>query len=189
MSEINILYTHVTDVYNSSIPKRIGAYVITHTCDNVHAERYVGSTKNLYNRMHGHCNKSIIYIDLYITDDIYLAQSLERILMELINPATNVIIPSLSDKDKEIMDELLRDTNIKEYISNNVVKIGCRYLKYITHNEVLVKVRNALFRVTVSSTLDYETAIKLENDAVEKNMTISQLIRNIINEKYKIDRK
>lgn len=41
-----------------------------------------------------------------------------------------------------------------------------------------------MVRVTVSSTLDYETAIKLENDAIEKNMTISQLIRNIINEKY-----
>ena len=42
-------------------------------------------------------------------------------------------------------------------------------------------------KVTISSTLDYETAIKLENDAVEKNITISQLIRNIINEKYKIN--
>ena len=40
-------------------------------------------------------------------------------------------------------------------------------------------------KVTVSSTLDYEIAMKLENDAVEKNMTISQLIRNIVNEKYK----
>lgn len=43
-------------------------------------------------------------------------------------------------------------------------------------------------KVTISSTLNYETAIKLENDAVEKNITISQLIRNIINEKYKVDR-
>lgn len=42
-------------------------------------------------------------------------------------------------------------------------------------------------KVTVSSTLDYETAMKLENDAIEKDMTISQLIRNIINEKYKIN--
>jgi len=42
-------------------------------------------------------------------------------------------------------------------------------------------------KVTVSSTLDYETAIKLENDAVEKNITVSKLIRNIISEKYKIN--
>ncbi len=59
MTEINILYSHITDVYNSSIPKRIGAYVITHTFDNIHAEKYVGSTKNLFKRMHGHCNKEI----------------------------------------------------------------------------------------------------------------------------------
>jgi len=137
MSEINILYSHITDVYNSSIPKRIGVYVITHTKDNIHAEKYVGSTKNLYNRMHGHYNKKIIHIDLYITDDIEMAQSLVRILMELIEPATNINIPSLSDKDIEIMKELLEDTNIKECILNNITKIGYRYLRYITKNEKL----------------------------------------------------
>lgn len=50
--------------------------------------------------------------------------------MELINPATNMEISPLSDKDKELMKELLEDTKIKEYTSNNTVKIGCRYLKY-----------------------------------------------------------
>lgn len=191
MSEINILYSHISDLLIQSIPKRIGAYTITHTKDNIHAEKYVGSTKNLYNRMRGHYNKKIIHINLYITDDIEMAQSLERILMELINPATNIQITSLSDKDTEIMKELLEDTNIKECISNNITKIGYRYLKYITRNEVIAKManaRNKIFIVTVSSTLDYEIAMRLENDAVEKNITISQLIRNIINEKYKVDR-
>ncbi len=138
MSEINILYSHITDVYNSSIPKRIGTYVITHTIDNIHAEKYVGATKNLFNRMCGHYNKEIIYIDLFITDDIELAESLERILIELIEPATNKIIPPLSNKDKEIMNELLRNTDIKKYTSNNIVKIGCRYLKCVNKNESIL---------------------------------------------------
>ncbi len=135
MSEINILYLHITDLHNSSIPKRIGAYVITHTFDNIHAEKYVGSTKNLFKRTHEHCNKEIIHVDLYITDDIYLAECLERVLMELVNPATNKRMPSLSDNDKELMNELLEDTNIKEHLLNNIIKIGCRYLKYVTKDE------------------------------------------------------
>lgn len=135
MTEIEIYYTRISDLYVKSLPKRIGAYVITHTPDNIHAEKYVGSTKNLYNRMYEHFNKEIICIDLYITDDIDLAESLERILMELIRPATNSVISPLSDKDNEIMKELLEDTNIKEQLSNNIIKIGYRYLKYINHNK------------------------------------------------------
>lgn len=136
MSEIYIKYSQITDVHNSSIPKRIGAYVITHTFDNLHAERYVGSTKNLFIRMYGHYDKNIIYVELYITDDVELAESLERILMELIKPATNKLIPPLSEKDREIMNELLRNTDIKERTSNNIVKVGYRCLKYINkHND------------------------------------------------------
>lgn len=139
MTEINILYAHITDVHNSPIPKRIGAYVITHTFDNIHAEIYVGSTKNLFRRMSGHWsgNKigNIIYVTLYVTDDISLAQSLERILMELINPATNRRIQSLSDNDIKVMNELLRDTDIKKYTSNNIVKVGCRHLKYVNDDK------------------------------------------------------
>ncbi len=135
MSEINISYVHILDVYNSVIPKRIGAYIITHSYDNIHAERYVGSTRNLFSRMSAHWSKNkignMIYIDIYVTDDISLAQSLERILMELIEPATNRRIAPLSDDDNKIMSELLRDTKLKECVSNNVVKIGYRYLKYV----------------------------------------------------------
>ena len=148
MSELKICHKHISndlcnqpilnDVYvinEQSIPKRIGVYVITHTHDNIHAERYVGVTKNLYRRICHHSNKEIIYIDLYITDDIDLAESLERILMELIKPATNRRFTPLSDKDKEIMKELLCDDILRNYISDNKIKIGCRYLKYIVNGE------------------------------------------------------
>jgi len=148
MSDINILYSHISDLCNQSIPKRIGAYVITHTFDNIYAEKYVGSTKNLYNRIHGHCNKEMIYIDIFITDDILVAQSLERILMELIEPATNSIIYPLSDRDIELMNELL-DTNIKEHTSNNIVKIGYRYLKYIDHNKRYLSKRTKKLNIKI----------------------------------------
>ena len=135
MSEIEIYHVRILDLCTQSIPKRIGTYVVTHTPDNIHAEKYVGSTKNLYNRIYSHCDKEMIYIDLYITDDIDIAESLERILIELIIPATNIIIPSLSDNDNEVMSELLMNTNIKEHILNNVVKVGYRFLKYIDKND------------------------------------------------------
>lgn len=42
-----------------------------------------------------------------------------------------------------------------------------------------------MVKVTVSSSLDYDIAIKLESEAIERDMTISQLIRSIITDKYK----
>ncbi len=132
MSEFKIYYERISDLY--TLPKRIGAYVITHTTNNTHAEKYIGSTKNLYNRIHNH-NKNIIYIDIYVTDDIDLAESLERVLIELTNPATNIQIPSLSYNDNELMKELLEVTNIKNHTLENTVRIGYRYLKYFNKKE------------------------------------------------------
>ncbi len=132
MSNIDIIYEHITDLYTQSIPKRIGSYVITHTYNNINVERYVGSTTNLYNRLNTHLsNKNIIYIDMYVTDNLELALSLEKILMELIKPATNIRVTSLSDEDKEIMNNLLNNAKLKDYISSNEIKIGYRYLKYV----------------------------------------------------------
>ncbi len=136
MTGIEIYYTRIINLRTESIPKRIGAYIMTHTPDNVHAEKYIGSTRNLYNRMHSHNDKKVIYIDIYITDNIELAHSLERILMELIRPATNIKISPLSDNDKVTMKELLEDTNIKDHTLDNIIKIGFRHLKYIIKNDI-----------------------------------------------------
>jgi len=125
-----------------SVPKRIGAYVITHTPDNIRAERYAGSTNNLYKRMNDldHCNKNILYICMYITDDIILAQRLERIFMELVKPATNKILSPLSNDDRELMKELHEDIKFKEILSDNGIKIGCRYLKYVKNKRTIKEV-------------------------------------------------
>lgn len=142
MSDIKIQHLRMyNDIYEYMIPERIGAYVITHTINNIHVEKYVGATKSLYLRMHSqdHHTKKIMYVDLYITDDIDLAESLERILINLIKPATNKIMQSLSDKDKETMKELLEDNTIKEHVSEKIMKNGCRYLKYINGNEKSLK--------------------------------------------------
>ncbi len=144
MSELELLHIHITDTQAQSIPKRIGTYVITHTNDNIYAERYVGSSKNLFNRRRGHYNKEIICIDLYVTDDIEIANSLERILIELINPATNITIPPLSNKDRNFMIKLLESGKIKKDIYNNTVKIGCRYLKLITSKEKIRESNNSI---------------------------------------------
>jgi len=138
MFELKIYHARVSNIY--TLPKRIGAYVITHSYDNIHAEKYVGATKNIFTRMTDHClNKNILYIDLYVTDNIVLAESLERILIDLINPLTNVRIPSLSDRDEELMKKLSLDNKLKNYISENVVKIGCRYLNYVINNKAEYK--------------------------------------------------
>ena len=142
MSDIKIQHLRMyNDIYEYMIPERIGTYVITHTINNIHVEKYVGATKSLYLRMHSqdHHTKKIMYVDLYITDDIDLAESLERILISLIKPATNKIMQSLSDKDMELMKELLEDTIIKEHVSEKIMKIGHRYLKYINGNEKSLK--------------------------------------------------
>ncbi len=131
MTEAIIEYLHIPDVYNHLIPEEIGAYVITHTWDNVYAQKYIGSSNNLHRRIGEHWNKNIIFADLYITDDLYMARSLERILTELIIPITNISVQSLYKEDKEIMNALLKNSNILQYTTNNVVKIGCRYLKCI----------------------------------------------------------
>lgn len=142
MSDIKIQHSRIySNIYEYMIPKKIGAYVITHTFDNVNVKKYAGSTKNLHYRMHSqdHNTKKVIYVDLYMTNDIDLAESVERILINLIKPASNKLLPSLSDKDKEIMKELLEDNLIKEHLSEKIMKIGCRYLKYINGDENSLK--------------------------------------------------
>jgi len=134
MTELTILYDHVHKKYLKSIPERTGAYVICHTYDNICVEKYVGSTINLHKRIYGHFDKNILYVDLYITDDIKLAESLERVLMKLIKPATNLKFLHLSDKDKDLIDDLLNDDISLNYILNKDIKIGYRYLKYIIRN-------------------------------------------------------
>ena len=133
MKNIKIYHARISNIY--TLPERIGVYVITHTRDNVHAERYVGVTTNLHSRMYGHYKK-IIYVDLYVVDDVYVAQSLERILIELIKPITNTYTPRLLDDDKNLMNEILENTKIKLYIFEDLIRIGCRHLKYISKKNI-----------------------------------------------------
>lgn len=133
MSSIKIYHARVSNIY--TLPERIGAYILTHTHNNVNVSKYVGSTINLHRRMYGHriygLWEKVIYVDLYVTDSISLARSLEKILINLIRPVTNAKIASLSDKDKELMYKLFDENIIKDkYLSENVIKIGCRYLKF-----------------------------------------------------------
>jgi len=160
---MKIHHEHISNLCKDNVPKRIGAYVITHSHDNIYAEKYVGVTKNLYKRMCGHCNKEIICIDLFITDDIILAESLERILIELINPSTNKLIYPLSDKDKHIMEELLENIEIKKVILNNTIQIGYRFLKCIKFDEKIKEIKFVMRKVqellggtiTVSIPIEY----------------------------------
>lgn len=134
MSEINIIHHYINDFPEdySRIPKRTGVYIITHSYDNIHSEKYVGLSKNLYNRMSGHLDKNILCVDLYITDSEELSKRLECVLLNLIIPASNIIIPPLQDKDKYLMIEVLENIEFKNLILNNISKIGCRYLKYVS---------------------------------------------------------
>ena len=138
MSNLKIWHKRLSNAH--ILPKKIGSYVIIHTHDNILAKKYVGSTNNLLNRMSAHLCRdiigNIIYIDIYVTEDIKTARSLEKILMKLIRPVTNVNIPPLSDTDKEIMKELLEDDNLKKHIADDNIKIGCRYLKCIIGNKI-----------------------------------------------------
>ena len=136
MSEFKIHHERVYDEHLT--PERTGAYVITHSHDKMHVEKYVGATKNIRKRMFWHSgNKNIIYVDVYLTNNLDIAQRLERILMKLIEPATNLVHLSLSDKDTEIMNELLKDDVIKECILENTIKVGCRYLSYVIADKLL----------------------------------------------------
>jgi len=132
MPNFKIYYERISNCYIKKLPNRIGVYVVVHTTDNVHVEKYVGVTTNFYSRMYDHFDKGIMYIDMFVTSDIELAKSLERIFIYLIKPATNKKIPHLSDDDKDIMKELLEDDKLKEYILDNEIKIGSRYLKVIS---------------------------------------------------------
>ena len=170
MYNLKLYHVRVSDRCANLIPERIGTYVMTHTYDNVHAKKYVGSTSNLCRRMYGHWDRKIIYIDLYITDDIDLAHSLERILIELIRPATNIKISPLSNEDKEIMNELLKDVKIREYMLDNIVKIKCRYLKLIKENKRIIKTIIGKRKFTKSLLVDDYIHLKI----VEKQ---SELIK------------
>ncbi len=44
-----------------------------------------------------------------------------------------------------------------------------------------------MVKATISTTVDYEIAEKIENEAIKKNITVSQLLRDIITEKFKSD--
>ena len=152
----NINYIHISNIFKQSIPTRTGAYIITHTHDNIHVEKYVGSSKNLHQRMCNHNKKIIMNIDLYVTDDINVARSLEIIIMKLIMPSTNIIINTLSDKDKELMKKILEDTKLKEQILNTNIKIGYRHLKLIdAHNkyEIERKIINKAGAIPLSNEL------------------------------------
>jgi len=128
-------HIRISNIY--TLPEKIGVYVITHTPDNIHAEKYVGMTKNVYNRLlYGHLEKNIIYIDIYPTDNINMAQSLEKVLIKLIKPVTNIKHLYLSNKEEELMYKLIEDDKINRYIFENNIKIGYRNLKYIIGNEI-----------------------------------------------------
>lgn len=133
MSDIKIEHYRTSDM--CTIPDSIGSYVITHTSDNIHAEKYVGSTKYLHSRICDHCDKNILYVDIYVIDNIDNARSLERILMNLIKPSSNKRILYLLDKDNTLMKEILENGEIKDYIFENTIRIGCRHLRYIIDNE------------------------------------------------------
>lgn len=40
-------------------------------------------------------------------------------------------------------------------------------------------------KATLSTTVDYEIAKRLEDEAIKQNITVSHLIRNLLIEKYK----
>lgn len=128
---MELYYERISNMCTRSLPKVTCAYVISHMIDESHIEKYVGSTKNIYNRMHGHCNKNIIYIDLYITNDIEFAESLERVLIKLIFPSTNKLTYSLSDGEVELMNKLLDNDELKKCILDDTVKIKEKYLKCV----------------------------------------------------------
>jgi len=128
---MELYYERISNMCTRSLPKVTCAYVISHMIDESHIEKYVGSTKNIYNIMHGHCNKNIIYIDLYITNDIEFAESLERVLIKLIIPSTNKLTYSLSDGEVELMNKLLDNDELKKCILDDTVKIEEKYLKCV----------------------------------------------------------
>jgi len=134
ITELYVLYNSDSFIMSNILSTLPCAYVITYTNDNVHAEKYVGSTKNLYIRIMRHINnykkfKRILCIDLYITDNIESSRCLERILIRIIKPSANIFIPYLYVDDREIMKELYYKIMDLDY---NIIKIGCRYLKCVT---------------------------------------------------------
>lgn len=119
-TKINIYYARVLNLY--SIPKREGVYVITHMPDNIHSERYVGSSSELYKRFYGHTDKNIVYIDLYVTDNLHIARSLEKVVIELVKPETNNTKPPLLEEDRLLLKELIKTNKIKDVIIDDTCK-------------------------------------------------------------------
>lgn len=134
MLDTKIYHEHILGDNKYFIPEKMGVYVITHIVDRIYAEKYIGSTINLHDRMYGHSNKEIMYVDIYITDSEFIARSLERILIHLIKPDTNTIVQPLTNEDKELMKDSLIEDILRQH-SNNIIKIGYRYLKYIDYDE------------------------------------------------------
>jgi len=140
----NLVYTRMTDINLNTQTSIIGAYVITHNLDNIHAEKYVGSTRNLNKRISGHkFNKEIIYVEFYEINDIYISRSIERILMNLIKPNTNINISCLNKYDTKLMNLLLENYELRKRMTNNSARIGYRYLNVIKNNKNLEEKRLA----------------------------------------------
>lgn len=77
---------HITRIYNKNdIPRWCGAYMII----TKSGKRYIGSSENLRKRLFSHNNKDIKYIELYITDTVECARSLESDLILDLKPELN----------------------------------------------------------------------------------------------------
>lgn len=129
----NLKICHLkADLSNHIVSNSCGTYIITHIVDN-HVEKYVGSTKDIRNRfnLYDHRNKNILYVDILITENLELMNSLERVLVHTLKPATNTVKYELTNKDKELMEELL-ENEIYERLNEKEFRIGYRYLKYVT---------------------------------------------------------
>lgn len=162
------------------IPKSIGAYVITHNINNSHIERYVGSTNDIYHRINSHCDKEILYIDVYVTNDILTALSLERILMNLIKPATNIRMIELLEMDDYLKNKLIKNDEIKEYINNDNIKIGRSYLKKV------LKIKRSSGGCAVPLYTEEFNLVKQKQaeiiGKIGKNITLTEVASDIIRE-------
>lgn len=172
MEEFDIEYIHIENICTQSIPNKTGVYIINHSYDNIHAEKYVGSSKNICKRISDHNDKKIISIDLFITNDINLAKKLEKLLIELIKPLTNKSMPYIIP-DKNLMNKLLENDEIYEIIeklSNDSIKIGYRFLTYNNDTNKSMKNTSRLNIYIPDKYLDVLNIIKITNKGEIENL-------------------
>ncbi len=77
---------------------------------------------------------------------------------------------------------LLEDTNIKKYTSNNTIKIGCRYLKYVNGDKSMYDIIKEKKGITILIDSDVHKIIKNKQNEIFNKIDKTIPIQDVASE-------